>query len=132
MASFAFRLKKGGLLAKTILALYFTAFVVGGIYQALETERTMTVKTFLLFVAGIYGAFYTLGCAAETFRFGRRNIYPVTLKYQGKIQQTYGFFDTGNFLMDPVKKQPVSVIKQELLGSLVSEELVKKTDGYQR
>lgn len=28
--------------------------------------------------------------------------------------------------MDPVKKQPVSVIKQELLGSLVSEELVKK------
>ena len=41
--------KKGGLLAKTILALYFTAFVVGGIYQALETERTMTVKTFLLF-----------------------------------------------------------------------------------
>ena len=27
MASFAFRLKKGGLLAKTILALYFTAFV---------------------------------------------------------------------------------------------------------
>lgn len=126
MASFAFRLKKGGLLAKTILALYFTAFVVGGIYQALETERTMTVKTFLLFVAGIYGAFYTLGCAAETFRFGRRNIYPVTLKYQGKIQQTYGFFDTGNFLMDPVKKQPVSVIKQELLGSLVSEELVKK------
>ena len=46
MASFAFRLKKGGLLAKTILALYFTAFVVGGIYQALETERTMTVKIF--------------------------------------------------------------------------------------
>ena len=33
MASFAFRLKKGGHLAKTILALYFTAFVVGGIYQ---------------------------------------------------------------------------------------------------
>ena len=28
--------------------------------------------------------------------------------------------------MDPVKKQPVSVINQELLGSLVSEELVKK------
>ena len=126
MAAFAFRLKRGCLLAKTILAMYLTAFVVGGIYQALETEGTMTGRTFLLFLAGIYGAFYTLGCAAETFRFGRRNIYPVTLKYQGKIQQTYGFFDTGNFLMDPVKKQPVSVIKQELLGSLVSEELVKK------
>ena len=40
-------------------ALYFTAFVVGGIYQALETERTMTVKIFLLFLAGIYGTLYT-------------------------------------------------------------------------
>jgi len=126
MASFAFRLKKGGLLVKTILALYFTAFVVGGIYQALETERTMTVKIFLLFLAGIYGALYTLGCVTETFRFGRRNIFPVTLKYQGKLQQTYGFYDTGNLLMDPVKKQPVSIIKQELLGSLISKEQVKK------
>lgn len=62
----------------------------------------------------------------ETFRFGRRNIFPVTLKYQGKLQQTYGFYDTGNLLMDPVKKQPVSIIKQELLGSLISKEQVKK------
>ena len=30
MASFAFRLKKGGLLVKTILALYFTAFDLSG------------------------------------------------------------------------------------------------------
>ena len=126
MASFAFRLKKGGLLAKTILALYFTAFVVGGIYQALETERTMTEKKFLLFLSGIYGTLYTLGCVTETFRFGRRNIFPVTLKYQGKLKQTYGFYDTGNLLMDPVKKQPVSIIKQELLGSLISKEQVKK------
>lgn len=126
MASFAFRLKKGGLLAKTILALYFTAFVVGGIYHALETERTMTVKIFLLFLSGIYGTLYTLGCVTETFRFGRRNIFPVTLKYQGKLKQTYGFYDTGNLLMDPVKKQPVSIIKQELLGSLISKEQVKK------
>ena len=37
MAAFAFRLKRGCLLAKTILAMYLTAFVVGGIYQALET-----------------------------------------------------------------------------------------------
>ena len=101
-------------------------FVVGGIYQALETERTMTVKIFLLFLAGIYGTLYTLGCVTETFRFGRRNIFPVTLKYQGKLQQTYGFYDTGNLLMDPVKKQPVSIIKQELLGSLISKEQVKK------
>ena len=56
----------------------------------------------------------------------KKNIFPVTLKYQGKLQQTYGFYDTGNLLMDPVKKQPVSIIKQELLGSLISKEQVKK------
>lgn len=116
MAAFAFRLKKGGLLAKTILAMYLTAFVVGGIYQALEAEKTMTVKTFLLFMAGIYGGLYTLTCAANSIRLGRRNIYPVILKYQERTQQSYGFFDTGNLLMDPVNKQPVSIIKPEPSG----------------
>lgn len=86
-----FSTEKGGLLVKTILALYFTAFVVGGIYQALETERTMTVKIFLLFLAGIYGTLYTLGCVTETFRFGRRNIFPVTLKYQGSCSRHTAF-----------------------------------------
>ena len=126
MASFAFRLKKGSLLAKTILAMYLTAFVTGGIYQALEAEKTMTVKTFLLFLAVIYGSLYTLTCAADSIRLGRRNIYPVVLKYQGRTQQSYGFFDTGNLLMDPVNRQPVSIIKQELLGKIVSSELTEK------
>ena len=126
MAAFAFRLKKGGLLAKTILSMYLTAFVVGGIYQALETEKTMTVKIFLLFTAGIYGGLYTLICAADFIRLGRKNIYPVILKYQGRVQQSYGFFDTGNLLMDPVNRQPVSIIKPELLEKILSSELTEK------
>lgn len=126
MVAFAFRLKKGGLLAKTILSMYLTAFVVGGIYQALETEKTMTVKIFLLFTAGIYGGLYTLICAADFIRLGRKNIYPVILKYQGRVQQSYGFFDTGNLLMDPVNRQPVSIIKPELLEKILSSELTEK------
>lgn len=126
MAAFAFRLKKGGLLAKTILSMYLTAFVVGGIYQALETEKTMTVKIFLLFTAGIYGGLYTLICAADFIRLGRKNIYPVILKYQGRVQQSYGFFDTGNLLIDPVNRQPVSIIKPELLEKILSSELTEK------
>ncbi len=126
MAAFAFQLKKGGLLAKTILAMYLTAFVVGGIYQALEVERSMTVKTFLLFLAGIYGCFYTLACMTASIRLGRKNIYPVTLKYQGRIHKSYGLFDTGNLLMDPVNHQPVSIITPELLETLLSDELAEK------
>ena len=126
MAAFAYRLKKGSLLAKTILTMYLTAFVIGGIYQALETDGIMTGRTFLLFLAGIYGGFYTLICVTETFRLGRRNIYPVTLRYQGKTQQSYGLFDTGNLLMDPVNRQPVSMVKPELLEKVLSRELVKK------
>ena len=126
MAAFAFRLKKGSLLAKTILAMYLTAFVTGGICQALEAEKNMTVKMFLLFLAVIYGSLYTLTCVADSIRLGRKNIYPVVLKYQGRIQQSYGFFDTGNLLMDPVCRKPVSVIKQELLGKMISGELTEK------
>ena len=69
MASFAFRLKKRRPSCKNHSGSVFHSFVVGGIYQALETERTMTVKIFLLFLAGIYGTLYTLGCVTETFRF---------------------------------------------------------------
>lgn len=126
MAVFAFRLEKGGILAKTILAMYLTAFVVGGIYQALEAEKIMTVKTFLLFLAGIYGGLYTLICAADSIRLGRRNIYPVILKYQGRTQQSYGFFDTGNLLVDSVNRQPVSIVKPELLEKILSRELLEK------
>lgn len=106
--------------------MYLTAFVVGGIYQALETEKTMTVKIFLLFTAGIYGGLYTLICAADFIRLGRKNIYPVILKYQGRVQQSYGFFDTGNLLIDPVNRQPVSIIKPELLEKILSSELTEK------
>lgn len=98
MAAFAFRLKRGCLLAKTILAMYLTAFVVGGIYQALETEGTMTGRTFLLFLAGTYGSLYTLTCVAETFRLCRKNIYPVTLIYQGKNNSPTAFLTQEIFL----------------------------------
>lgn len=126
MAALAFRIKKGSLLAKTILSMYLTAFTIGGIYQALEKEKSRTVKTFLLLMTGIYVGLYTVLCLWDAFRLGRKNIYPVTLTYQGKTQRSYGFFDTGNLLTDPVNMQPVSVVKKELLEKILSEELVKK------
>ena len=47
-------MKKYGLLANIILSLYFTAFVVGGIYQALETALTKREAEILIMRYGLY------------------------------------------------------------------------------
>ena len=65
-----------------------------------------------------------LVCAADSARSLRKNIYPVTLSYQGKEQSAYGFYDTGNLLSDPVSGEPVSVVKPEILETMLSEDLI--------
>ena len=49
-----------------------------------------------------------------------------TLSYQGKEQSAYGFYDTGNLLSDPVSGEPVSVVKPEILETMLSEDLIDR------
>ena len=126
MLRIAFGLKKGSLLAKGILALYLTAFLCGGFWGALMTDQDLTGKVFLFFAAGTYFGITALISFTDSFRTRRKNIYPVTLSYQGKVQSAYGFYDTGNMLNDPVSGEPVSIVKPECLEALLPEELKDK------
>ena len=114
MAAFAFRLKKEGFLQNH--PIYVSHCICSRWYlPGTGNRKTMTVKIFLLFYGRDLRRSLYLDLCGRFHPAGKKNIYPVILKYQGRVQQSYGFFDTGNLLIDPVNRQPVSIIKPELL-----------------
>lgn len=119
-------LKKGGLLVKAMLMLYLTAFLCGGFWEVVTADSSITLKTFLLFALCTYLGIGAMVYLADSVRTRIRNIYPITLAHQGKVQSAYGFHDTGNLLADPISGRPVSIVKPEFLETMLSEEVVNK------
>lgn len=105
MLRIGLKIQKGALLLKAFLMLYLTAFLCGGFWEAVSRERTLTIKVFLLCVFVVYTGSSAFLFAADSIRAGRRNIYPVTFGYQGRVQSAYGLYDSGNLLEDPIKRQ---------------------------
>ena len=116
------KIQKGALLLKAFLMLYLTAFLCGGFWEAVSRERTLTIKVFLLCVFVVYTGSSAFLFAADSIRAGRRNIYPVTFGYQGRVQSAYGLYDSGNLLEDPISGKPVSIMEAELLAKILPGE----------
>ena len=125
MIRIAYGIKKSGLLLKAVTMLYLTAFLAGGFWEAAAKGR-LNWRTFFLFAFGTYMGISASVCFADTVRARRKNIYPITLSWQGKEQNAYGFYDTGNILSDPLSGEPVSIAEPELLETILSGELVDK------
>ncbi len=126
MLRIGYGMKKGGLLVKATITMYLTAFLCGGFWEVLAAGRGLTLKTFFLFALctwlGTSAAIYL----SDSIRVRMRHIYPITLSYQGKVQSAYGFYDTGNLLVDPLSGGPVSILKPEVLEVMLSGELLDK------
>lgn len=126
MTAVGCRLRKGGLLMKAMLTLYFAAFFCGGLWEVLAAGQRIRPQTFVLLAAATYLLLLACSYLFDSLRSRRRNIYPVTLSYLGKVQPLYGFYDSGNLLTDPVNGAPVSVVKPEILEAILSKELTDK------
>ena len=122
MLRIGLKIQKGALLLKAFLMLYLTAFLCGGFWEAVSRERTLTIKVFLLCVFVVYTGSSAFLFAADSIRAGRRNIYPVTFGYQGRVQSAYGLYDSGNLLEDPISGKPVSIMEAELLAKILPGE----------
>lgn len=125
MLRIAYGIKKGSLLFQALVMLYLTAFLIGGFWEAVS-ESGITIPAFFIFAFATYMGIGALVCAADSARIMRKNIYPITLTYQGRKQSAYGFYDTGNLLSDPVSGAPVSVVKPELLETMLSGDLIDR------
>lgn len=117
-------LKRGSLLVKAMVTLYLAAFLCGGVLEAVTAGGKMTGKRFLLFAACVYLGLLSLGYLADSLRVRMRNIYPVTLSYQGKKQPFCGFYDSGNLLMDGTS--PVSIISQDVLEKILPRDTAER------
>ena len=116
-------LKKGGLLFKAILTLYFAAFLCGGFWEAAAREN-LGFRMFLILAAATWSGSTALSYLADSLRIRAKNIYLVTIFYNGKGYEFHGFYDSGNLLMDPVNGKPVSVTTTEVLNEICSKETV--------
>ena len=122
MLRFGLKIQKGALLLKAFLMLYLTAFLCGGLWEAISGERALTIRVFLICVFVVYTGSSAFIFAADSIRAGRRNIYPVTLGCQGRVESVYGLYDSGNLLEDPLSGKPVSIIEADLLNRILLKE----------
>ena len=116
-------LKRGSLLLKAILTLYFAAFLCGGLWEAMAGEK-LTFKMFLILAAAAWFGSTALAYLTDSLRIRTKNIYPVTIFYKGKSCSFHGFYDSGNLLTDSVNGKPVSVGTIEVLSEICSKETV--------
>lgn len=119
-------LHKGSLLVKAMIAMYLTAFLLGGFLEAVTSGKGITWRMFVLFSIGSYLGLSTLIYLSDSIRAQWKNIYPITLSYQGKVQSAYGYYDTGNLLSDPISGAPVSVVESDFLETMLPGEVIDK------
>ena len=106
-------LKRGSLLLKAILTLYFAAFLCGGFWEVIVSDK-LTVKMFLILAAATWSGITALSYLMDSMRIRTKNIYPITIFYSGK---GYSFYDS-------VNGKPVSVGTEKVLSEICSEETV--------
>ena len=116
-------LKKGSLLLKAILTLYFAAFLCGGFWEVIAGDN-LTPKMFLVLAVAVWFGSTALSYLTDFLRIRTKNIYPVTIFYKGQEYSFHGFYDSGNLLMDSVNGKPVSVAAAAVLSEICSKETV--------
>lgn len=83
-------LKRGSLLLKAILTLYFAAFLCGGFWEVIVSDK-LTVKMFLILAAATWSGITALSYLMDSMRIRTKNIYPITIYYKGCGYSFQGF-----------------------------------------
>lgn len=118
-------LRKNGLLQKAFVTIYIMAFFMGGLMEAVPVKK-WTLLRFVVLAVSAYLGLSMLIYLTDSFRARWKNIYPVTLSYQGNVQQFFGFHDTGNLLVDPLNGEGVFLVKPEVMEAMLPK---KQAEG---
>lgn len=105
---------------KILLFIYFTAFLLNGIINVFQIRDHMwKVLSVVLGACSLL----TVGIRKVLAVIGRQSvIYYAKITEGNQTICVRGLKDTGNHLMDPLTKKPVSIIEKEKLNGLISEE----------
>ena len=129
MVWIAFRPKTWRSLVKMVLLLFFEAFCIGGIMEALY-QRTkaslyglskgMPVLIWFFLAMGAWFGFRFIWTIIWEMKKESQTLYLLTLK-AGQVQTfTTGYLDTGNSLYDPSDNRPVHIVSENLWKKLWS------------
>lgn len=103
---------------RCLIVFWIVSVAAGGIFGAAWVSGRWSFAGVLCVGAGIYfGGCAAAGFLREQMRI-RKNLYEVTIYYQGKQETVTALWDTGNQLYEPYGHQPVHVISQEAAGRL--------------
>ncbi len=108
-------------------------FALGGIFQALQQWAGDWTLGVLLSAAALVIIFGMMEKVMKRYRRQNACMRDVTLYLKGKCCHIRGFADTGNQLVDPYNKKPVSIVSKELWSQLTerSEQPQYKLIPYQ-
>lgn len=96
--------------------------VIGGVVQALEQWIKIESIELMITVAIAGIIFGILEKVSKKYKRQNEYMREVTLYWKGKSCHIKGFADTGNHLMDPISKKPVSIITLEAWHTLLEKD----------
>ena len=103
---------------KAVVLLYISSFLLGGIYQWVQSCVRLPLYPFAGFTLISYWILSVCMDWLLGFQERSRNIFEGEIGYHGRSIHVKGLLDTGNHLRDPVFQKPVSILieckKQEL------------------
>lgn len=105
---------------RAVVLLYICSFLLGGIFQWIQSRLRFPVYPFVGFTLISYWLLSTCMRWLMTLRERLGNVYETVVGFRGKTVRVKGLLDTGNKLRDPIFQKPVSIlteqVKQELCG----------------
>lgn len=147
MVLICFPVKSIKRLAEGVLVLYGAAFIFGGILNTIYFNfglgillrsliwgeyKDITVIIILGFAVMIFICRLIKNYEQQIIK--RRNTYNVTLIHKDKIIEVKALYDTGNCLIEPISKRPVSICSVDVVKKLLGgknaelESIVNYTD----
>ena len=115
---FTFRPKVWEFFMRILITAYAIALLMGGSLIGLyRFFSDMTNGIFILTSLSVILVFFILIFYQQYYEKSIQELLEVELHFfDGKIKKLHGFLDTGNGLVEPISKEPVSVISLEDLG----------------
>lgn len=118
------KIKNVRMLIKSILLLYMTAFIGGGMFFALyQSPAALHLRTFLLIGFFLYELFMTVHSIFRKRKMEHGHYCDVTLYANEKSKKVRGLYDTGNRLSDPLSGKPVTVVETKILRELYEKKI---------
>lgn len=125
MLKICFKIKEFSKLYSATLYLYFFTFLYGGFFEWLKSQIPFFRRNGLTLLGLVsFGYFFCLFLLYVMNKIkgnGSQNIYQTTIYIGQEKIQVKALLDTGNSLMEPISKKPVSIINKSVMEVYLEE-----------